>query len=64
MDHRPGTKMWMESYNPFAPNNGQGKNSHPKKLNLVFCKILRNKYQVLPKRVHLNGNIIGFYPQI
>ena len=56
--------MWMESYNPFAPNNGQGKNSHPKKLNLVFCKILRNKYQVLPKRVHLNGNIIGFYPQI
>ena len=35
-----------------------------KRSNLGFCKILRNKYQVLPKRVHLNGNIIGLCPQI
>jgi len=56
----------LPGFNPFTPKVAKTKNS-PKQVQISFRKIRRNKWsyaKILPKRIHLNGNTIGFCQQI
>ena len=58
---RKSTYISLLNSTPKSP-----KNPNLKKSQILFCKILKNKWyhaKVLPKRFHLNSHTIGFSPQ-